>query len=191
MHAFNFLYFKYLFIIFILVVSDITEGRDSPDQTVPNRPLFNRRNQVVFSSESTLGDLAMSSNNSVLSDGGMSNDITIVVTPISKPKERQNNIDKIVRSVGPRAAMPLIVHPKIKLINIKGTSIPLESSILSKFLGFRGNLAFFNGKKFKIGWDNQNTLLIMNTAERCNNLEKGIIICLLFIVIYSKFPFIQ
>lgn len=71
--------------------------------------------------------------------------------------------------------MPLIVKPKVAMVKIPWTVIPLEHSILAKMNGnFAADMAFMKGRSFRIGWGAQNALFALNTFENCENLhQKG------------------
>lgn len=68
--------------------------------------------------------------------------------------------------------MPLIVKPKVALVKIPKTVIPLGKSIISDINGkCAADMAFMHGRKFKIGWGSQNAMFVLSTFENCQDIQ--------------------
>lgn len=87
--------------------------------------------------------------------------------------------------------MPLIVKPKVAMVKIPWTVIPLQRSILAKMNGnIAADMAFMKGRSFRIGWGAQNALFTLNTFENCENLhQKGKSYSLYWLTIFKQFYF--
>ncbi|XP_052868912.1 nuclear pore complex protein Nup98-Nup96 [Anopheles cruzii] len=77
----------------------------------------------------------------------------------------------IPRPVGPQS-LPLVIEPRIETLQPMNVVIPLSKSILRRFLANKSNLAFFHGRKFKVGWANGSALVLLNTRNNCSELSR-------------------
>jgi len=69
---------------------------------------------------------------------------------------------------------PLIIKPKVALVKLPGTILPIKMSISNDVNGScLTDMAFLYGRKFKIGWGLQNTLFTLNTAENSEILKNN------------------
>lgn len=81
----------------------------------------------------------------------------------------------ITRPLGPRSA-PLHVRPKIALVRIPRTILPLASSLLDQLAGCREaavDVAFEMGRRFRIGWTAPNAMLSLNTLAGSQRLQRN------------------
>uniref|UniRef100_A0A182MCY3 Nuclear pore complex protein Nup98-Nup96 n=1 Tax=Anopheles culicifacies TaxID=139723 RepID=A0A182MCY3_9DIPT len=97
-------------------------------------------------------------------------------TTVSKPQQTgagvlQATLPPIPRPIGPQA-LPLALKPKIESLHPINIVIPLSKSILYRFLNNKSNLAFFHGRKFKVGWSNGNAMVQLNTRDNCTELVR-------------------
>lgn len=143
------------------------EGRDSPDQIVPNKSFLRHHLHPAFSMTSTQSKGVPSTTSSSKLD-----------TPIESPAIPYKDTDaqydettKLIKPIGPKS-LPLIVKPKVALVKIPRTVLPLEKSIISKVDGkCAADMAFMHGRKFKIGWGSQNAMFMLNTFENCQDIH--------------------
>lgn len=169
---FVFNYYKSLFIIYVhilcVVISEQFDGRDSPDQIVPNKPFLSNLNTFQLSQPST-------SNSNV--DTPLESPVILPHASVTEVKQRTHlkTIKPLIQRLDEPKALPLIVKPKIATIKIPGTVIPLSKSIGYKSIkgDCVSDAAFFHGRRFKIGWGPQNTIMILNTKDNCQQLEIG------------------
>ncbi|XP_053682559.1 nuclear pore complex protein Nup98-Nup96 [Sabethes cyaneus] len=161
------------------VLSEITDGgRDSPDQTVPNKPFIGLGRTLTSSLY-----LRKAESPTILEDDCMQLDefdqpAPIFTTSTSKnlheqmyQARRKDTATEIPRPIGPRS-LPLILKPRVELVHSNDVVIPLKRSILNRFLGNKTDLAFFHGRKFKVGWSFPTSLVQLNTSENCSQLKK-------------------
>ena len=144
------------------IMSDMTEGRESPDQMVPTKNSFSSR-LLMPSAKLT------------------SEDEPMLVTPIAEEvadkstgTKRQELVpQQLFKPVGPKSA-PLIVRPRVMLFDISDTMIPMKDSILHEISERKNNtVSFFHGRKFKIGWSRGNHLTILGTQQEKKSLFNG------------------
>jgi nuclear pore complex protein Nup98-Nup96 len=76
----------------------------------------------------------------------------------------------IPKPIGPRS-LPLVVEPKKVLVNVVDTFVDMQSSILDRMTRSKGNLAFFHGRRFKVGWGPRTTAMFLNSDQACNKLQ--------------------
>lgn len=147
------------------IMSDITEGRESPDQTVPS----------VFGQKSAFASRLLMPSSRVVDDEPM------LVTPafeeaqnVPTTTKRQDLVSQhIIKPVGPKSA-PLIVRPRVMLFDVSDMMIPMESSILNEVREQKNNtVPFFHGRRFKIGWSRGNQLTILGSQQRSGSLFNG------------------
>ena len=56
-------------------------------------------------------------------------------------------------------------------MKLAGTVIPMQNSILQKIKGnCASDMSFMHGRRFKVGWGPQNSMLLLNTLDNCQNL---------------------
>ncbi|XP_052889086.1 nuclear pore complex protein Nup98-Nup96 [Anopheles moucheti] len=84
---------------------------------------------------------------------------------------QQTTLPPIARPTGPQA-LPLALKPKIESLHPINIVIPLSKSILRRFLNNKSNLAFFHGRKFKVGWTYGNAMVQLNTRDNCAELVR-------------------
>ncbi|XP_038105897.1 nuclear pore complex protein Nup98-Nup96 [Culex quinquefasciatus] len=162
------------------VISEITDGgRDSPDQMVPNKPylglgrtlassLYMRPSMTVESPSAKVVDTT----EGLDSYPGLFATSTQQIQAKRPPKE---TAVEIPRPIGPRSA-PLVVKPKVELVHSNDLCIPMGRSILARFLDNKSDLAFFHGRKFRVGWSFPAALVQLSTADNCAELKKGAVV---------------
>ena len=154
------------------VLSDMTEGRESPeDQMVPtSKNMF--ATKFSFTSRllmPTVGTSFMGMNEEV---NYTPMDTTSQRSTVNendaglKEKKRQDLVSsQVFKPVGPKS-QTLVVRPKVTLYDISDIVLPIEESILHRMLPLRGNtLPFFHGRRFSNGWSSRNCLTILNTLQ--------------------------
>lgn len=69
---------------------------------------------------------------------------------------------------------PFILKPKVAIIKASETIVSLPKSILSRTLdkSIASDLAFFHGRRFKIGWSHSNCLTVATTAMTSKSQTK-------------------
>uniref|UniRef100_A0A182PA24 Nuclear pore complex protein Nup98-Nup96 n=1 Tax=Anopheles epiroticus TaxID=199890 RepID=A0A182PA24_9DIPT len=84
---------------------------------------------------------------------------------------QQATLPPIARPTGPQA-LPLALKPQIESLHPINIVIPLSKSILRRFLNNKSNLAFFHGRKFKVGWSYGTAMVQLNTRDNCAELVR-------------------
>ncbi|XP_035891402.1 nuclear pore complex protein Nup98-Nup96 [Anopheles stephensi] len=84
---------------------------------------------------------------------------------------QQTTLAPIPRPTGPQA-LPLLLKPKIESLHPINIVIPLSKSVLKRFLNNKSNLAFFHGRKFKVGWTHGTAMVQLNTRDNCTELVR-------------------
>ncbi|XP_055631549.1 nuclear pore complex protein Nup98-Nup96 [Toxorhynchites rutilus septentrionalis] len=165
------------------VFSEMTDGgRDSPDQTVPNKPygglgrtltstlyLRNDATKIIESRSETLDD-SFAAPPKLFSTSTSKN----LYEQIQQQKRLDTTTD-IPRPMGPRS-LPLVIKPKVELVHSRDIVLPMAQSILARFLDNKSDLAFFHGRKFRVGWSFPSVLVQLNTAENCSQLKKDAVL---------------
>ncbi|KXJ76360.1 hypothetical protein RP20_CCG009822 [Aedes albopictus] len=158
------------------MISDMTDGgRDSPDQMVPNKPYFGLGRTLTSSLYMRAESPKVVEAESMQMDDFV-NPATLFTTSTSKNFQEQQKlkhaqIAEIPRPIGPRS-LPLVLKPKVELVHSNNIVIPLQKSVLARFLNNKSDLAFFHGRKFKVGWSFPSSLVQLNTVENCTTLLK-------------------
>ncbi|XP_059611936.1 nuclear pore complex protein Nup98-Nup96 [Phlebotomus argentipes] len=152
------------------VCTDSMTGRESPDQDqiVPSRHLGSR-----FSSMQS-----MYKGSSVMSLQTQSEDTpTVSYTPVrvAPVTSKADVVEKrIPRQIIEPMYYPLVVEPKIAIVNPVGTIIPCESSIVrrlrAKCVADSGILA---GRRFKVGWGPRNAVMILSSKHAVQDLVRA------------------
>lgn len=145
------------------IMSDMTEGRDSPDQMVPS----------FFGQKSAFASRLLMSSAKVIEDEPMQ----VAPAPAANEAEKTKRQDlvplQVFKPIGPKSA-PLLVRPRVMLYDISDIVIPMKDSILSEIAGNKNNtIPFFHGRKFKIGWSRGNQLTILGTQQNKKSLFSG------------------
>lgn len=161
------------------VLSEVTDGgRDSPDQTVPNKPYMSLGRSLASSLYMrTLSPQLLEKESSQLDEYIAPPMLFSTSTSkslheqIQHQQRRKDTPMDIARPIGPKS-FPLTVKPSVELIDSNDVVIPLDKSILARFLNNKRDLAFFHGRKFRIGWTFPNVLTQLNTADNCFQLKK-------------------
>uniref|UniRef100_A0A8W7PUU7 Nuclear pore complex protein Nup98-Nup96 n=1 Tax=Anopheles coluzzii TaxID=1518534 RepID=A0A8W7PUU7_ANOCL len=83
----------------------------------------------------------------------------------------QPTLPPIARPLGPQAK-PLALKPKVEQLHPINIVIPLAKSMLRRFLNNKSNLAFFHGRKFKVGWSYGTAMVQLNTRDNCADLVR-------------------
>lgn len=141
------------------VTSDRLGGRDSPDQIVPSKRQFSL-SSLLQKDISTPSD-------------SISIDSSIMSPPhLSKRDEITNRFEAIPEEIQtpPIKLPPLIIKPKVAIIRAGESVVPLCKSILAMALNknIASDSAFFNGRRFKIGWSHSNKFTMLSTANALN-----------------------
>lgn len=135
------------------IMSDATEGRDSPEQLVP-----------TVLGQKSLASRLLIHNAKAVDDEPMAVAATddFERTTANKPELVSPNIPK---PIGPQSA-PLLVRPRAMLFNISDMMLPMEDSILNAMNDKKSNtVPFFHGRSFKIGWSRGNQMTILGTKQ--------------------------
>lgn len=139
------------------IMSDATEGRESPDQMVP----------TVLGQKSFTSRLLMTGAKTI-DDEPMGAPSTTDDNEKSTLKKQDLVSSQIPKPIGPQSA-PLLIRPRAMLLNISDMMISMEDSILSAMNDRKSNtIPFFNGRKFKIGWSRGNQITILGTKQTKN-----------------------
>lgn len=71
--------------------------------------------------------------------------------------------------------IPLIVKPKVATLRATEKVVPLAESILSKIQNksIVSDVAFFHGRRFKVGWNYSNRLTVLTTASTSTNRNQS------------------
>uniref|UniRef100_A0A1Q3F4Q0 Nuclear pore complex protein Nup98-Nup96 n=1 Tax=Culex tarsalis TaxID=7177 RepID=A0A1Q3F4Q0_CULTA len=162
------------------VISEMTDGgRDSPDQMVPNRPYLGRGRSLASSlymrtTETTSSPKALDSSEGLDAYAGLfATSTQQSVGKRAAPKETATV--EIPQPIGPRS-LPLVVRPKVELVHSSDLCVPLGRSVLARFLDNKSDLAFFHGRKFRVGWSFPAALVQLSTADNCAGLKKGSVV---------------
>ncbi|ETN61956.1 nuclear pore complex protein nup98 [Anopheles darlingi] len=75
----------------------------------------------------------------------------------------------IPRPLGPQS-LPFVVKPRVEMLQPMNVVIPLSKSILRRFLQSKSNLAFFHGRRYKVGWMQGTAMVVLNTRNNCTDL---------------------
>lgn len=148
------------------IMSDATEGRESPDQIFPGD--FNRRS--AFVSGTGLGKQFQIFDDGTVLPGQQD----LQIEQFEKPNEpkRQELIQTIFKAAGPRS-QPLIVRPRIMLFDVSDINLPVNESILNSMIKKQNNtIPFFHGRKFKMSWSHANEFTLLQ-SHASKSLFKG------------------
>lgn len=142
------------------IISDATEGRESPDQIVPSTLI---QKSAFASSGFLLSKTNKAFEEEIVVSGSEYSDHSEMVYNKAEPKRQELIKTEILKPVGPKS-QPLIVRPRKMLFDINEINLPLKSSILNDIVGRKNNtIPFFNGRKFKICWNHANEFTILNS----------------------------
>lgn len=85
--------------------------------------------------------------------------------------DQASTVLTITRPIGPRSA-PLLVRPKVALVRIPRTCIPLANTLLAQLADGRSavDVAFAMGRQFRIGWAAGGVMLSLNTLAGSQRL---------------------
>lgn len=169
------------------ILSEQLEGRDSPDQIVPNRPgirshLYSAPSSIhsqsrgLPSSISSVLELPVA-NLVVPSKDLEFKSIENEVGCASKSAFGQTEISffllqptKVIRPTGPKSA-PLVVKPKVALIRFQNTVVPWDKSVGRQLNGrCASDVALMRSRSFKVGWGQQNQIFVLNSINNSHNL---------------------
>lgn len=138
------------------IMSDATEGRESPDQTVP----------TVFGQKSSFTSRLLMPSSKIIDDE------PVILVPSSDENEKTSTkkhdliSSQVFKPVGPKSS-PLIVRPRVMLFDISDMMMPMNDSIVNAISDRKNNtIPFFHGRKFKIGWSRGNHLTILGTQQK-------------------------
>lgn len=170
------------------ILSEQLEGRDSPDQIVPNRPGI--RNHL-YSTASSVHSLSRGLPSTVSSVLEIPVPNLIVSTKDSESRTIDNQVElnwcskltvttdcmfvylqptKVIRPTGPKSA-PLVVKPKVALIRFPNTVVPLDKSVDRQLNGrCASDVALMRSRSFKVGWGQQNKIFLLNTINNSHKL---------------------
>lgn len=160
------------------VISELPEGRDSPDQIVPHQLYLRNRLQAM----STTSSLRSPSMTGVGPASALSSRMDTHSETSSK--QPQFSVDsttrlvvgvaqKIIKPTGPKS-VPLILKPKVAMVKMPRTMIPLSESILTctNTKNCVADVALFHSRKFRIGWAAKTSLFTLNTLENCQSIQQ-------------------
>lgn len=139
------------------IMSDATEGRESPDQMVPTVVRPSLASRLLMPTTKIIDEEPMVQ--------------TTVIDDAEKLSAKKQDLlsSQVFKPVGPKSA-PLIVRPRVMLFDISDIMMPMKDSILSDMSDKKNNtIPFFHGRNFKIGWSRGNKLTILGTQQ--NNIS--------------------
>lgn len=154
------------------VISEAFYGRDSPDQIPPSKRQFS--------------NFSVSTHSMISKDASSTPTSGSIDTPLLSPQmpmAREFGGRKLIplgegRKPTKSAAAalktaPLILKPKVAIVRPSDITMPLYKSILFPVLAKNSaaDVAFFNGRRFKIGWSHRNSLLILSTVNNIRDLK--------------------
>uniref|UniRef100_A0A1L8DWH8 Nuclear pore complex protein Nup98-Nup96 n=1 Tax=Nyssomyia neivai TaxID=330878 RepID=A0A1L8DWH8_9DIPT len=146
------------------VCTDMT-GRETPeqqDQIVPSRLLGSR-----FSSMQS-----MYKGSSVMSLQTQSEDTPIMRMPSVQQAKMEEK--KLPRQIIEPMQYPLVIEPKIAIVNPMGTIIPYEGSLAHRLRGkCVADIGILSGRRFKVGWGPRNSLTLLTTSHIVQNFRKS------------------
>ncbi|CRK89895.1 CLUMA_CG003627, isoform A [Clunio marinus] len=143
------------------VMSDMTEGRESPDQMVPT--VFGHKpssfaNRLLMSSARIIEDDAMI--------GEKVHEKSSTESSLTTRKHQDLVPLQVPKPIGPKSA-PLIVRPRVMLFDIVDMMLPMNDSILNEIKERKSNtIPFFHGRKFKISWSCGNKFTVLGTQRQ-------------------------
>lgn len=167
------------------VTSEMTEGRESPDQTVPSAKnlMASRQQQQIFGQHLLMPSFGGGAKQTDNFSTEFSHDFQEREMQVHELQEKRSEIvlpTHIMRPIGPKS-LPLIVKPRVIQFNINDITLPLENSILKRMLEKKGNnLTFFNGRKFKVGFSGRNCFTILNTLKNYDDQKQNLKLDLVF-----------
>lgn len=83
-----------------------------------------------------------------------------------EPNKYEQLAEKRLTIARPFKVAPLIVKPKVAPIKVPNTIVPMADSILAKLKNrsIATDVAFFHGRRFKVGWSHSNQLTVLTSA---------------------------
>lgn len=155
----NSLITRFTHLNFTTVVSETFGDRESNDQIVPNKRHF------TFSTHSMLSKEVSSTTSSSSIDTPLHSPALASIRE-HEPKRYDQYAEKRMTIMRPFKVIPLITKPKVAPIKVPNTIVPVADSILSKLKNrsVATDVAFFHGRRFKVGWNHANQLTVLNTA---------------------------
>lgn len=105
-------------------------------------------------------------------------------TPIHSPalalirdnesKKHDQYAEKRLTIMKPFKVVPLIVRPKVAPIKVPNTIVPVAESILTKLKNrsIATDVAFFHGRRFKVGWSHANQFTVLTTTAAAINSKQ-------------------
>uniref|UniRef100_A0A7G3ALA0 Nuclear pore complex protein Nup98-Nup96 n=1 Tax=Lutzomyia longipalpis TaxID=7200 RepID=A0A7G3ALA0_LUTLO len=153
------------------VCTDSVTGRETPeqqDQIVPSRHLGSR-----FSSMQS-----MYKGSSVMSLQTQSEDTPIMpytpaarMSAVTKPESAEK---RMPRQIIEPIYYPLVVEPKIAIVNPVGTIVPYEGSIARRLKGKSvADIGILTGRRFKVGWGPKNSVMVLTTAHIIQDMKRA------------------
>lgn len=140
-------------------------GRESPDQIVPTKALFSSKDFENIVPQSRLNDF--------MEHEITSKDVTVMSSYRSKEKLNVFEEDKLREDESPEVNRIVIVKPKISIVKLPNTIVPLKDSIFAQLKGhYIADVGFMHGRQYRVGWGIQNSLIIMNTKHNIETNTK-------------------
>uniref|UniRef100_A0A1B0D922 Nuclear pore complex protein Nup98-Nup96 n=1 Tax=Phlebotomus papatasi TaxID=29031 RepID=A0A1B0D922_PHLPP len=148
------------------ICTDSVTGRESPDQDqiVPSRRLGSR-----FSSMQSIYK-----ESSVMSLQTQSDDTPIVSRIVGLPAKVEVPEKKLPRQIIEPIYYPLVVEPKIAIVNPVGTIVPFANSV-AKHLKAKciADIGILAGRRFRVGWGPRNSCVILTTAQVVQDIKRA------------------
>lgn len=145
------------------IMSDATEGRESPDQIVPST-------LIQKSAFASTGFLLSKSSKPFDEEIVMSGSEYSADKPVT-PKRQELIKTEIFKSIGPKSQQ-LIVRPRVMLFDISDINLPSKQSILSDIIEKKNNtVPFFNGRRFKVCWTHNNEFTTLSSSSSSSIFE--------------------
>lgn len=92
----------------------------------------------------------------------------------NEPKKRDQFAENRMAVMKPFKVIPLIVRPKVAPIKVPDTIVPIADSILTKLKNrsVATDVAFFHGRRFKVGWSHANQFTVLTTPSAVVNAKQ-------------------
>lgn len=152
-----------------LVASETFGDRESNDQIVPTKRQFNfSASMHSMLSKEVSSTTSSSSIDTPLHSPGLA------IAREHEPKRLETIAEKRLAIAKPFKVIPLIVKPKVAPIKVPNTIVPIAESILSKLKirSIATDLAYFHGRRFKVGWSHANQLTVLTTSMATVNANQ-------------------
>ncbi|XP_070502956.1 nuclear pore complex protein Nup98-Nup96 [Chironomus tepperi] len=148
------------------IMSDATEGRESPDQMVPSTLI---QKSAFASTGFLLSKPSKAFDEEIVMSGSEYSDHAEKTV---EPRRQELIKTDILKSVGPKS-QPLIIRPRVMLFDISDINLPSKESLLKDVIDKKNNtVPFFNGRRFKVCWTHNNEFTTLSSSSS-NSIFQG------------------